>query len=131
MSYLAGRFESAVLTLVGDGPVKQRLADAFGENLDDLEETELPEALRGWFADLRAALHRVPPLCGEPCVLATVRKMSVVEADRHASSIVRIYGALVRDGGDTGVRDATGPEHLAVVSGGGMKLPRFLAEQGS
>jgi hypothetical protein len=130
MTYLAGRFESAVLTLVGDGPVKQRLANAFAENLDDLEEAELPEGLRSRFADLRAALHRVTPLCGEPCVLATVRKMSAEEADQYASSIVRIYAALVRDGGHAEVQESAGPEHLSVVSGGGMKLPRFLAEQG-
>jgi hypothetical protein len=130
MSYLAGRFESAVLTLVGDGPVKQRLAHAFAENLDDLEDSDLPEGLRARFADLRAALHRVAPLCGEPCLIATVRKMSTEEADCYASSIVRIYGELVRDGGDDRLPDTAAGEHLSVVQGGGMKLPRFLAEQG-
>jgi hypothetical protein len=53
--------------------------------------------------------------------MATVRKMSALEADRHAANIVRIYGELVRDGGP--------PERLSVVNGGGVKLPRFLAEQ--
>ena len=121
MSYLTGLFESAVLTLVSDGPVKQRLANAFADNLDDLQEKDLPEGLRRRFGELRAALHSVDPLGGEPCVMATVRKMSAREADRHAANIVRIYGELVRDGG--------APERLSVVSGGGVKLPRFLAEQ--
>ena len=122
MSYLAERFESAVLTLVGDGHVKQRLASAFADNLDDLEGTDLPEPVRDAFEDLRSALHRVAPLGSEPCVLATVRKMSAEEADRHATRIVRMYAQLVRDG--------SVPERLSVVNGGGAKLPRFLAEQG-
>ncbi len=121
MSYLSARFESAVLTLVGDGPVKQRLATAFANNLDDLEETELPEELRSSFHDLRGALHTVAPLGAEPCVMATVRKMSPEEADRFATGIVRLYVELVRDGGPQ--------ERLSVVNGG-VKLPRFLAEQG-
>ena len=121
MSYLTERFESAVLTLVGDGPVKQRLVDAFSDNLDDLEDTELPERLRSPFQDLRRALHRVAPLGAEPCVTATVRKMSVQEADQYASRIVRIYRGLVQDGGPQ--------ERLSIVNGGGSKLPRFLAEQ--
>lgn len=122
MSYLTERFESAVLTLVSDGPVKQRLATAFLENLDELDDQDLPECLRLRFEDLREALHRVAPLGGEPCVMATVRKMSIPEADRYATSIVRIYTELVRDG-------AVLPEPLTVVNGGGVKLPRFLAEQ--
>lgn len=122
MSYLTQRFESAVLTLVSDGPVKQRLAAAYAENLDDLADKELPENVRRRFADLRVALHRVEPAGSEPCVQATVRKMSVKEADRCASSIVHIYGELVRDGGPA--------ERLSIVNGGGVKLPRFLAEQG-
>lgn len=123
MSYLAKRFESAVLTLVSEGPVKQRLAAAYTDNLDDLADSELPETVRDSFADLRLALHRVEPLGGEPCVLATVRKMSAEEADGYASSIVRIYAELIREGG--------GPaERLTVVNGGAVKLPRFLAEQG-
>ncbi len=142
MSHLAERFESAVLTLVGDGPVKHRLAHAFTANLEDVEDGELPEELRSSFSDLRAALHREAPLGTEPCVVATVRKMSVADADRHASSIVRIYGDLVRASGSR--------ERLAVVNGKGtkrtpkrgaklgveraaktsVKPPRFLAEQG-
>ena len=122
MSYLAERFESAVLTLVGDGHVKQRLANAFAENLEDLEDTDLPEELRASFQDLRVALHRVTPLDSEPCVLATVRKMSAEEADRHATRIFRLYGELVRDG--------VPQDRLSVVDGGGVKLPRFLAERG-
>lgn len=122
MSYLAERFESAVLTLVGDGTVKQRLANAFCENLEDLDDTDLPDELRASFQDLRVALHQVTPLGAEPCVLATVRKMSAEEADRHATRIFRLYGELVRDGGPQ--------ERLSVVNGGDAKLPRFLAEQG-
>lgn len=121
MTYLAERFQAAVTTLVSDGSIKERLAAAYVENLDDLENTEFPSDLRGLFGDLQAALHAERPVGREPCVRATVRKMSTREARGHAGTIVLLYAELVRDGQRA--------EPLRVVPGR-KKLPKFLSEGG-
>ena len=120
MSYLAERFQAAVTVLVGDGAIKERLASAYVENLDDLEETEFPAALREAFSDLELALHAERPIGREPCVRATVRKMSSVEARAHAGTIVMLYAELVRHGHRA--------EPLRVVTSGQKKPPKYLSE---
>ncbi len=120
MIYLAERFKDAVAVLVGDGPIKQRLTTAYLEYLDDLEHDELPVELRAAFSDLHLALHQVKPASREPCVRASVRKMSSSEASAHAESIVMLFSELVRQG------YRAGP--LKVVRGEKkMALPSFLA----
>lgn len=119
MSYLSERFEAAICELVGDGPIKQRLTTAYTEHLDDLQTTELPSQLRAAFTDLHDALHQVTPMGREPCVKATIRKMSTMEAGSHAGTIVQLYAELARQ--------SESLEPLAVVNGGKRKpLPRFL-----
>ncbi len=98
MPYLDKRFEAAVFTLVGEGSVKDRLVTAYLKHLDDLESDELPQGLRKRFEDLHAALHAVTPIGREPCVRATIRKMSKPQADNHARTIVSLYADLICDG---------------------------------
>ena len=119
MSYLAERFEAAVTALVAEGPIKQRLTAAYSEHLDDLESSELPASLRLAFSDLHVALHEVTPIGREPSVKATIRKMSTIEAGRHAGAIVTLFAELVRQGERA--------EPLKVVGGKKKKPPRFLS----
>jgi hypothetical protein len=91
VSPFAQRFAEAVQTLVGDGPVKQRLASAYTEHLADLTESELPGALRSDFGHLQAAMTRVAPAGNESRVRASVQKMSPAEASGHAGTIVKLY----------------------------------------
>ena len=95
MSHLAERFAEAVQTLVGDGPVKQRLIRAFGDHLGDLDGADLPPALRPGFSELQAALSCRAPVGTESRVQASVHKMSAAEARDHAGTIVELYAALV------------------------------------
>ena len=53
VSPFAQRFAAAVQTLIGDGPVKQRLASAYSQHLAELTDTELP-------AGFAAGLQRAP-----------------------------------------------------------------------
>ena len=94
MSYLANRFEAAVSVLVADGPIKQRLTAAYSEHLDDLESSEFPVKLRPAFIKLHDALHSVKPVGREPCVKATIRKMSSREAGGHARTIFLLFSEL-------------------------------------
>ena len=94
MPYLDERFEAAVFTLVGEGSVKDRLVTAYLKHLDDLERDELPRGLRKKFEDLDATLHAVTPVRGEPRARATIRKMSKLQAGKHARTIVSLYADL-------------------------------------
>ncbi len=98
MPYLDERFEAAVSALVGEGLVKDRLIAAYSEHLDDLADSELPRSLRTRFEDLHTALHAVTPTGGEPCLKATIRKMSTREVGSHARTIASLYAELVCHG---------------------------------
>ncbi|HEU4616593.1 MAG TPA: hypothetical protein VFV10_01055 [Gammaproteobacteria bacterium] len=96
MTFLTERFAAAVRRLVGDGPIKQRLGQAYAQYLDDLRESDFPGALQRQFADLAAAMHRSPALGKEGAVKMTVQKMSFAEATTHAETIVKLYAEVVR-----------------------------------
>ncbi len=98
MPDLAKRFEAAVSALVGEGRVKERLLTAYSEHLDDLETSELPQRMRTTFEELHTALHAVTPVGGEPCVRATIRKMSKLQVSNHARTIVSLYAELACHG---------------------------------
>ena len=95
MSHLTERFAEAVQTLVGDGPVKQRLIRAFGEHLGDLDGADLPPALRPGFTELQTALSQRAPVGTESRIQASVQKMSAAEAGDYAGTIVELYAALL------------------------------------
>lgn len=105
MQYHVDRFYAALEVLAGDGSIKQRLIAAYRDNLDDLDEDEMPQPVQAAFASLRERLHRVTPLNGEAAVCATVRKMSSDEASRCAASLLSLYREMVaaRDERQSGV----------------------------
>jgi len=128
MSHLAERFHLAVVDLVADGSVKTRLARAWCRHLHDLEDEVLPDELRAAFSDLRESLCQHRPIGGETPVEATVRKLSVCEAEHHAASIVTLLLRLLRE--------HPAGEKFKVVTGGQAAgatvhepAPAFLAER--
>jgi hypothetical protein len=118
VSPFAQRFASAVQTLIGDGPIKQRLANAYALHLAELADAELPAAVLRDFAELQAALTRVAPVGNETRIRASVQKMSPSEATGHAATIVKMYVALV-----SGLERA---EPLKVVAAP-RKTPRYVS----
>jgi hypothetical protein len=50
-------FNGAVRILVGAGPVKQRLIDAWRAHLAPLHDKDVPDALRSRLTAVRAAMH--------------------------------------------------------------------------
>ena len=95
MSYHVDRFYAAVSVLATHGHIKQRLMNAYGDHLDDIDEEELPESIRESFANLRHEMYRVTPLNGEGPICASVRKMSAEEAGDCAVSIVSLYREMI------------------------------------
>jgi hypothetical protein len=98
MSNHLNRFYASVSALAGHGNIKQRLIQAFEENLASIEDAELPVAVKQSFADLRTSMSGVDPLNGEGRICASVRKMSVVEADECAQMMIDLYTEMVRYG---------------------------------
>jgi hypothetical protein len=95
VSPCAERFAAAVQTLIGDGPIKQRLATAYSLHLAAVTDTDLPPGLRRDFGELQAAVSRVTPVGKETPVRASVQKMSPSEAVGHAATIVKLYVELM------------------------------------
>ena len=96
MSNHVDRFFAAVLALAAHGNIKQRLIRAYEDNLAHIELDELPLAIKEPFADLRRSMNCVEPANGEGSICASVRKMSVIEADECARQMVELYGDMMR-----------------------------------
>lgn len=86
----------ATLELAKSSALKQRLTDAFTRYLIDLPTQELPGEVRHDFEALRQSMTRVRPQHGECPVAATVRKMSIGEADACAARIIALLDTLHR-----------------------------------
>ena len=97
MSNHANRFYAAVLVLAGHGRIKQRLIAAYEDNLAVIEDEDLPIAVKQSFADLRHMMSRVDSVVKrEGRIRASVRKMSVEEADECAHKIIDLYADMIR-----------------------------------
>ena len=119
MSNHLNRFYAAMSVLAGHGNIKQRLIQAFEENLASIEDADLPVAVKQSFADLRTAMSGVDPLNGEGRIRATVRKMSVPEADECAQMMLSLYTELVRYGDQS-------PDAIPLNIGEKPIVPPFL-----
>ena len=102
MSNHVDRFYAAVAVVASHGNIKQRLISAFEDHLADIEDADLPSAVRKKFVRLRAMVTGVEPLNGEGHIRATVRKMSVVEADECSKRMLDLYTDIVHMDGDLG-----------------------------
>lgn len=123
MSYHVDRFMTAVSVMAGNGHVKDRLVQAYEDNLQALACEDLPVAARQAFAELRTMMESVAPLNGEGPIRATVRKMSVHDTDRAARLMVEVLTEVVRHS-DVDQRNLPFQEEERKV------LPPFLVKSG-
>jgi hypothetical protein len=93
-------FDGAVRVLVGCGPVKQRLIEAWRVHLSPLHEKDVPEMLRADLAALRAAMHAAPAAGGMSAAEVSVRKMSEQQAADHALRVLDMNLHLVSSDAD-------------------------------
>ena len=96
MRRLYDRLESATLLLTRSGAIKDRLDAAWRQYLANLDPDDIPRDLRPQFLELSSAMQRERPLRGEDAVRATIRKMSIAEAERHCAHIVRMFCRIRR-----------------------------------
>ena len=95
MSNHVNRFYTAVSVLAGHGHIKQRLIQAFENNLAHIDDDTIPIAVRESFAELNDLMNQVEPLNGEGPICASVRKMSIEEAGECARRILDLYGDML------------------------------------
>lgn len=86
----------ATLELAKPTALKQRLTDAYTRHLIDLPTHDLSAEVRKDFDALRQSMTRLRGQQGECPVTATVRKMSIGEADACAARIVALLDTLHR-----------------------------------
>ena len=86
----------ATLELVRSTPIKQRLVTSYRRHLVVISAEQLPGEVRESFSQIMNSLSGVQPLKGEDAVAASVRKMSIQEADDCASLIVEVFGITCR-----------------------------------
>lgn len=123
MSNHLNRFYAAVSALAGHGNIKQRLIVAFEDHLANIESDEIPIAVKQSFADLRKMMSGVEPLNGEGRIRASVRKMSVIEADDCAQKMIDLYTDMIR-------YEDQAQESLPLRIGDQPLLPPFLVKSG-
>ena len=95
MTYQVDHFYAAVATLAGDGHIKHRLIRAYQDNLDSIDDDELPITLKETFAELKSRMCTVTPLKGEGAIRASVRKMSAGEASACDVMILSLYSEML------------------------------------
>jgi hypothetical protein len=116
-------FHRATRVLVGPGPVKQRLCDAYLRHLREVDAEELPIEVQGDYTALAAALTTAQAAGGLGAIEASIRKMSEQDADRHAGAVLEIFVALSR----TSDRDvATAAQRQLRLVGDDDPIPAFL-----
>jgi len=120
MSNHVDRFYAAVSVVASHGNIKQRIIAAFEDNLADIDDTNLPSAIRNKFIELRAMVTGVKPLNGEGHIRATVRKMSVVEAEKCSRKMLDLYTDLVHLEGEL--------EESPINIGDQTRIPPFLVK---
>jgi hypothetical protein len=123
MSNHVERFIAAVAVMAGSGHVKQRLIQAYEDNLQGIECDDLPLAARRPFDELSAMLQSVSPLNGEGAIRATVRKMSANDADRCGRIMVQLLAEVIR-------HSDSGQRRLPLQAEERQVVPPFLVKSG-
>jgi len=116
-------FGAAVSALVSHNNIKQRLIEAYEKNLAGIAENDLPTPVRQGFSDLRQRMTAVAPLNGEGPICASVRKMSMEQADQCAQMMVDLCSAMIRYSDNV-------QENLPLDATDQAAVPPFLVKSG-
>lgn len=81
----------AVLCLVGDGSLRERVFGAYGAGLKAITPQDLPRSARVDFAKIIEPLTRVPGEGGDGDVLATLERIDDQETTEIAEKIFHLY----------------------------------------
>ena len=99
MKYKYGweKFHASVLTLTSEGPLTQRLSDAYLYGISHLEkENDVPEALLEKYDELVSLLTSAAPEAYEGRVVASINRLDELELSRASELMVSLYDSLCR-----------------------------------
>jgi hypothetical protein len=117
----------ATLELAKPSALKQRLTDAYTRHLIDLPVNDLPGEVRQDFEALRQSMTRIRPQHGECPVAATVRKMSIGEADACAARIVALLDTLHRTSLVAPAKGNGAPPVRSAGDSGAVRIPTLIS----
>ena len=117
-------FRCATLILVGPGPVKQRLCDAYLKHLRHVDARDLPRDLQADYAALTKAVHSAQATGGLGAVEVAVRKMSEQDAAQLTAQVLEMFVALA--GGDAREPSTAVPQRQLRVVADDDGVPAFL-----
>ena len=89
MSVIKIILHDALIVLTGHEDAKSRLTRAWIDGLDKLIPDELPDGIREKFLAMRERLTARRPVNNEHPVIATIRKMSPMEAARFGRDMYK------------------------------------------
>ena len=95
MSAVKDSFRDALIVLTSHENAKDRLTRAWVDGLERLALDDLPDSIREQFNRMRERLMTRRPVNGEHPVVATIRKMSPMEAARYGHEIVHMYADVM------------------------------------
>jgi hypothetical protein len=95
--YVEEKLLEAVLALVGDGKIRDRLAHA-AQYLCHLTIDEIPDKRRAKFADVKDTLTKYPAKSGEGSINTSIRRLQTnEEVAAVCRRILSIYSDICRD----------------------------------
>jgi len=127
MAALWDDFHAAMRILVGTGPVKQRLIDAYSRHLAHLRPQDLPDTLADRFASLQAAMHESRPTCGLSSPEASVRKMSERDAGQQAAAIFEMSVVLAAENDSAPRLRIVTSDNVEAFTDDLFEVPAFLS----
>lgn len=95
MSAFKTILHDAIVVLTGHENAKTRLTNAWVGLLESVSSDELPDGIRETFLAMRDKLTAHQPVNKEHPIVASIRKMSPMEASSCAQDIVHIYLQVV------------------------------------
>ncbi|MEO0574207.1 MAG: hypothetical protein AAF004_02005 [Pseudomonadota bacterium] len=95
MSAFKSTLHDAIVVLTGHENAKTRLTNAWVNLLETVAADELPDGIRQTFLAMRDKLTAHQPVNKEHPIVATIRKMSPMEAATCAQDVVHIYLQVV------------------------------------
>ena len=95
MSVVKDSFHEALVILTSHENAKTRLTRAWMDGLGKLALDDLPDGIREQFTRMRERLMARRPVNNEHPVVATIRKMSPMEAARFGGEIVNMYADVM------------------------------------
>jgi hypothetical protein len=117
----------ATLELAKPTHLKQRLTDAYTRHVAGLATHDLPAEVREDIEALRQSMTRVRPQHGESAVTATVRKMSIGEAEACAARIVALLDTLHRSSPAAPARAGAQPHARTAGDTGTSRIPTLIS----